>query len=565
MDTSIAAPESILDYVYAHEEHKPEHIFLTQPTGFGAVIDYTWREVLDESRRMAAHLRSCGFEDGARIAILSNNCAHFILAELAIWMAGGTTVAIYPTEKPETIRYVLEHAEASLLFVGKLDGWGKQLKSVTDSLPCIAFPLAPETGYASWDAILAKTSPLIGQAQRAPKDIALICYTSGSTGQPKGVMHSFGRISDTSARIVAFLKSIWVTENDTRVLSYLPLAHVFERAWIECASLVDGNVQIYFTESPQTFLQDLNRARPTSFISVPRLWLKFQQSILAKLPQTALDRLLSDPSTSSTVAKQVLQGLGLEQVLSASSGSAPIAVELLEWYRRLGLNLLEGYGMTEDFAYSFTSTPEFNAVGCVGVPLPGVEARLSTEGEILIKSPGQLVGYYKQPELDCMVFTEDGFFQTGDKGELQANGLLKITGRIKDNFKTTKGKYVAPAPIENRLNAHPIVESAMVGGSGQVAPFAYLVLAQEWRDKLHKTLTKAQVEVEMKKLLLAVNAELAHYERLQMIVIASVPWSIENGCLTPTLKIKRSRIESMIASAMPGWYAKGQAVIWSKV
>lgn len=565
MGTSQVVQKNILDYVYAHEVQIPDHIYLTQPTGFGSVTDYTWRQVLDQSRRMAAHLNSFGFEPGARIAIISNNCAHFILAELAIWMAGGTTVAIYPTEKKETIRYVIEHSEASLLFVGKLDGWAEQYEAVPLNLPCIALPLAPQTHYPSWDDIVEKTLPLTGHVQRAPEDLAMICYTSGSTGHPKGVMHSFGRISDTSVRIVTFLKSIWGTESDSRVLSYLPLAHVFERAWIECASLVDGDAQIYFTESPDTFLQDLQRARPTSFISVPRLWLKFQQGVQAKLPQETLDHLLDDPETRPAVARQILQSLGLDQVISASSGSAPIPADLIDWYRRLGLNFLEGYGMTEDFAYSFTSTPEFNAAGCVGVPLPGVEVRFTDEGEILIKSPGQLVGYYKRPDPNGEVLTEDGFFQTGDKGELQINGLLKITGRIKENFKTSKGKYVAPAPIENRFSMHPMVESVMVGGSGHVAPFAYLVLTQEWRCKLDKTPIRSEVVVEMKKLLLDINADLAHYERLQMIVIASVPWSIENGCLTPTMKIKRNHIESLIASDVPGWYTLGQPVIWSNV
>lgn len=564
MDTVPAPSRLILDYVYEHEFATPDKLYLTQPIGYGEVRDYNWQQVMDQARRMASHVRAKGFEPGARIAILSKNCAHFIIAELAIWMAGGTTVAIFPTETPETIRYILEHCEASLLFVGKLDTWEQQSAAVPEGLPCIALPLAPATDFATWDAIIASTAPLTGNVQRAPNDLALICYTSGSTGQPKGVMHSFARISDVGKRIVAYLKSIWSDEMESRVLSYLPLAHVFERAWIECASLVDGTGQIYFCESQDTFLQDLNRARPTSFISVPRLWQIFQQSVLAKIPSESLDRLLDDPASGPIVARQILQGLGLDQVIAASSGSAPIPSELIDWYRRLGLNLLEGYGMTEDFAYSFSSTPEFNASGCVGVALPGVLARIGDDGEILIKSPGQLVGYYKRPDLDAQSFAADGFFRTGDKGELQSSGLLKITGRLKESFKTSKGKYVAPAPIENRLNAHPMIESAMVSGVGQAAPYAMVVLCADWRAKLDKAISRAQVEVELSRLLAEINTDLAHYERLQMIVIAPEPWSMENGYLTPTMKIKRTRIESAVTNQLPDWYASKRSVVWAK-
>jgi len=191
----MAQAKLLLDYVYAHEAAHPDRVYLTQPIGNGQVVDYSWGQALDQARRMAAHLQGMGFGPGARIAILSKNCAHFFLAELAIWMAGGTTVAISPTEGADTVRYVLAHSEASLLFVGKLDSWERQLPGVPADLPRIAFPLAPPTPYETWDAIVARTAPLGGRPQRAPHDLAMLIYTSGSTGQPKGVMHSFERIT----------------------------------------------------------------------------------------------------------------------------------------------------------------------------------------------------------------------------------------------------------------------------------------------------------------------------------------------------------------------------------
>ncbi|MDO9166390.1 MAG: AMP-binding protein [Rhodoferax sp.] len=553
----------ILDYVYDHEAAHPDQVYLTQPVGGGQVVDYTWGQALDQARRMAAHLRSQGLEPGARIAILSKNCAHFFMAELAIWMAGGTTVAIFPTETADTVRFVLEHSGASLLFVGKLDTWPQQAPGVPAGLPCIALPLAPRTDFETWDAIVARTAPLGGRPQRAPDDLAMLIYTSGSTGQPKGVMHSFERVTRASEGMVNDLKSRIGDKLDNRVLSYLPLAHVFERAWVECASMVSGTTHIYFAESLDTFLKDLNRARPTTFISVPRLWLKFQQGVFSKMPPKKLDRLLGIPILGRIVGRKVLKGLGLDQVLLAGSGSAPIPADLISWYRRLGLNLVEGYAMTEDFAYSFNSTDKQNAPGYVGVPLEGVQARISEEGEILIKSPGQMVGYYKRPDLDAECFTADGFFRTGDRGAQRADGLLKITGRVKELFKTSKGKYVAPAPIENLLNAHPMVELTLVSGVGQQAAYAMVVLAEDLRPKVGDPAVRAQVQDELSRLLGQVNQELADYEQLKMIVVAPEPWTIENGFLTPTMKIRRARIEAAVDPQLESWYLKTDAVHWA--
>ncbi len=559
----MATPKLILDYVYDFEASQPDKVYLTQPVGAGDVKDYTWAQTLDQARRMAAHLQSLKFERGARVAILSKNCAHCFMAELAIWMAGYTTVAIFATETAATVRFVLEHSEASLLFVGKLDIWAQQAPGVPSGLPCIAFPLAPSTDFDKWDAVIGRTSPLTGRPERAPTDMAMLIYTSGSTGQPKGAMITFEAITRAAEGIAkdASAKSGNLPEN--RMLSYLPLAHSFERSWVEAMSMVDGHTQIYFAESLETFVQDLQRARPTFFISVPRLWLKFQQGVFAKMPPKKLDRLLGIPLLGRLVAHKVLKGLGLNHVRVAGSGSAPIPAELISWYRRLGLNLLEGYGMTEDNSYSHTSSEQFNAPGYVGVALPGVQVRISPEGEILIKSPGQFSGYYKQPELTAASFTEDGFFHTGDLGEQRPDGLLKITGRAKELFKTAKGKYVAPAPIENLLNANPMIELSMVSGVGEPAAYAMVVLAESLRPQLADPAVRDRVQAELGQLLGSVNSQLAEYEHLRMIVVAREPWSIENGCLTPTMKIKRSRIEAAVAAQVETWYASRDAVYWA--
>jgi long-subunit acyl-CoA synthetase (AMP-forming) len=553
----------ILDYVYDHEIAHPDRIYLTQPLGGGKVADFTWAQMLDQSRRMAAHLQSRGLPPGARVALLTKNCAHFVMAELAIWMAGCTTVAIFPTETAETIGYVLGHSEASLLFVGKLDTWEQQRPGVPAGLPCIALPLAPKTGFDTWDAIVARTPPLAGRPQRAADDLAMLIYTSGSTGRPKGVIVNFESISRAGEGFARYLRECLGREREGRVLSYLPLAHSMERSTGEAATLIDGNTRMFFAESLDTFLQDLQRTRPTTFTSVPRLWVKFQQGVFAKMPPAKLDRLLKIPLLGRIVAKKVLKGLGLDEVVMAFSGSAPLPPDLIRWYGRLGLPLYEGYGMTEDNSYSHLSDAKHSEPGYVGVALPGVQVRLSPEGEILIKSPGQFSGYYKQPELTAESFTDDGFFRTGDRGELRPDGMLRITGRTKELFKTAKGKYVAPAPIESKLLAHPMLELAMVSGVGRQAAYALVVLAESIRPRLQDAAVRSDVEQQLGALLKQVNAGVAEYERLRMIVVAKEPWSIENGCLTPTMKIKRARIETAAEPMLERWYAQAGTVVWA--
>ena len=553
----MSAQTTILDRFYQHAKDRPDDVYLTQPIGGGRVDDFSFARCLDEARRMATYLKSLGFPPGSNIAIATKNCAHFFLSDLAIWMAGHVSVALYPTLTHDTVRYILNHSEAKLLFVGKLDTWADIQKGVPEGLPCVAYPLAPANSLPKWDEIIKQHEPLPDPPLRAPDDHALIIYTSGSTGQPKGVLHSFRTISNPTERLVDFLG---VRPSD-RSLSYLPLAHAMDRWVSECLSMWVGS-RIFFAEALDTFVEDLKRARPTLFISVPRLWLKFQLGVFSKMPEKKLNRMLKIPILSGIVKKKILKNLGLSEVRFAGSGSAPIPAELIGWYRNLGLELLEGYGMSENFNFSHLTKPGQGRAGYIGHPQAGVECKLSEQGEILVKSPGTMLGYYKEAELTKECFTEDGFLKTGDRGEIDAEGRLKITGRIKELFKTSKGKYVAPMPIENLINANSNVELSLVAGNAMPATHAVLQVAEQLLPKLADPAVRAELEASLEKLLAEVNAQLPDYERLDFLVVTTDRWSPESGDLTPTLKIKRSVLEAKYQPHWEAWHAAKKKVIW---
>ncbi len=550
--------------LYHWEKTRPDEVFLTQPNG-GQVTDYTWAQAGDQVRRMAQHLASLGLPAGSRIALMSKNCAHWIMAELAIFMAGHVSVPVYPSVNAETLRYILDHSESSLMFLGGMDDWSETSAGVPERLPIITIPGAPSfspprENLLAWEDLVAVTPPMQGEMPpRRTDDLALIIYTSGSTGQPKGVMIGFGAMAHAAATTE---KLIDVSPGD-RVLSYLPLAHAYEHAGILSAGLRYG-LHIYFNESLATFADDLRRARPMSFLSVPRLWVKFQLGILQRLPQEKLDALLANPATAEATRRQILEQLGLQDARIAITGSAPLPAAVLKWYRDIGLELLEGYGMTEDFAYSHISYPGRTRVGYVGNPLDGVERRLSEAGEILVKSPARMLGYYKQPELTKESFTEDGFFKTGDMGEIDEEGRLRITGRVKELFKTSKGTDVAPAPIENQLGSHPGVEVALVMGSGQPAAFGMVMLSVDAQAAAQQAEARGEIIRGLEELKERINARLEAHERLEFLAVATEQWTIANGFLTPTMKVRRSIIERHYEPLFDAWFSTRKPVVWAE-
>ena len=558
MASAVAADALALQKLYYWERTAPDRVVLTQPTGGGNVQDYTWREVLDQTRRMAAHLQGLGFAPGSRIGILAKNQAHWLIADFAIWMAGHVSVPLYPTLAEGTVRQILEHSEARLLFVGKLDAWGEMRPGVPDGLPIIRLPLSPATEGQSWDEVIARTPPLQGNPVRDGNELATVMYTSGTTGMPKGVMHSFATFAWSMAAVRKRLGS----DESSRILSYLPLSHVAERTVVE-HNLLASSMRVYFAESLETFAADMQRARPTVFFSVPRLWVKFQQGVVAKMPPQKLDRLLSIPVVSYFVRKKVLGALGLDQCRYPAGGAAPMPPDLLRWYRRLGLEIIEVYGMTENCGVSHCTLPGKQRPGTVGYAYDGIESRLDPEtDEIQVRSPGTMLGYFREPEQTSAAMTADGWLRTGDKGVLDAEGGLRISGRVKDIFKTGKGKYVAPAPIEDRLVMHTAVEACCVTGANLGQPLGILMLNMETARRVADAAERKALEASLAGHLQSINATLDPHERLDCLVIVQQPWTVESGLITPTFKVRRNRIEDVYAAHYERWVVQRRPVVW---
>ena len=569
--TAVDPSKLALQRLYHWEQTAPSRLVLTQPMGKdagGTVATFTWAQVLDGARRMAAHLQAQGLKPGDRVALISKNTAWWLMADFSIWLAGGVSVPLYPTLAAETIRQILAHSEARCLFIGKLDGWAGMRPGVQDfaqaGLPCIRLPLAPAmaempAGTEDWDAITARTKPLAGNPVRDGDELATIMYTSGTTGAPKGVMHSFATFAWS---IEAGLKRIAV-DLDTRMLSYLPLSHVAERTLVEHGLLASG-MQVFFADSLDTFAQDLQRARPTAFFSVPRLWVKFQQGVAAKMPPAKLSRLLKIPILNNIVRKKILGALGLDQCKFAAGGAAPMPPELLNWYARLGLPIVEVYGMTENCGVSHATLPGVQRPGTVGPAYEGVSHRIApADGEIQVKSEGLMLGYYKEPELTRDAFTADGWLHTGDKGGIDAEGNLKITGRVKDLFKTSKGKYVAPAPIEDKLVMHNAVEACCVTGANLGQPLAVLMLNADAIAGVATPAGREALQASLGEHLKTVNATLDPHEQLDSLIVVTQPWTVDNGFITPTFKVKRNRVEEVYGPRYEAWSGGRQKVVWA--
>ena len=528
----------------------PNFIFLRQPID-RKFIEYTRKEVFDQARNIAAALHQMGLKKGDHVALLSKNCAHWFMADLAIMMGGFVSVPLYPTLDKDTIGSILVHSDSKAIIVGKLDDYAQQKAGIPEDLTRIGVTLYGIEEQHRWEQLQREDYPDFTPHELDPEALITIMYTSGTTGDPKGVMHKVKSFNRVASLAFPALKQTY----NKKYFSYLPLSHIAERIGGQMGSIYSGGC-VSFAESLDTFGEDLASVNPDYFGGVPRIYQKFQEKVLEKMPQKKLDRLTSLPILGNIVKKKIRQKMGLDNAQQCYIGAAPSAVSMLEWFDKLGINILQGYGMTEDSILSHFNVVGTNKFGTVGRPFPGVESRISEEGEVQISNGCLMVGYYKNPEKTAEMFTEDGFLRTGDIGEFDDEGYLTITGRVKDQFKTDKGKYVIPAQIELHFYKNPDIEQICVVGVGLAQPIALIVPSEAGSGKSKDDLQNSILSTidEIKPTLMA-------HEKVAKAVIMKEAWTVENGLMTPSLKIRRPKVEALHKDSYLTWYQKEERCV----
>ncbi|HCG8024318.1 TPA: AMP-binding protein [Vibrio parahaemolyticus] len=534
---------------------RPNEVYLKQIIN-RQFVEFTYAEVADQALKLVSALRGLGIQPGDKVALVSKNCAEWFICDLAMMLGDYVSVPIFPTAGADTIEYCVTHSESKALIGGKLDD-PAATQQVIDAMPeliSIALPYdsAPQCQY-QFNALIADAVPSKERPQHYDDKLMSLVYTSGTSGLPKGAMLTYGAFSWSVQQLI---NHIGIQTND-RLFSYLPLAHITERVYIFGSSIM-GGVPTAFPESLDTFIEDVKMHRPTLFISVPRLWTLFQQRIQDKLPQKKLNFLLKIPFVNSLIKKKLAEGLGLDQARVLGCGSAPVSPALLDWYHSVGLNITEAWGMTESFAYSTINYPfRADKIGTVGNAGPGIELKIADDSEIMVRSKGLFSGYYKNDIATQESFDSDGWLHTGDIGAIDKDGYLTIQGRKKDTFKTAKGKFVSPVPIEKKLFEYSRVEMMCLIGLGLPGPILLVVP----HDFPH--FDKERYARTTRKVIARMNQELASHEQIKGVLMIKEPWSIENGVLTPTLKIKRHVLEQKYHELGHNW-PKDELVLWEE-
>ena len=551
--------ESLFDFkFYELENLHRDKTFLRQPFG-NSWEEYSYGEVGLYARKLASGLKSLGLRKNAHIGLISKNCREWVIADLAIMMAGYISVPFFSNLTSKELNNLLEFGDVDLLIVGKVEDWENQKKGVPKDLPIISFPnyegFSIVTDGYQWFDFIEKQEPLEDCHQPKLNDTWTIIFTSGTTGKPKGVVLTYLALDRTKV-IHSQSNPLKVDfKGNNQFISYLPLNHIAERIVIEHTALRYGG-QISFVENLESFVKNLQSVKPSIFFGVPRVYTKFQIGILEKVPQKKLDIFLRIPILSSLIKKKLKKGLGLINANAIASGAAPLPETLRTWFRNIGIDIINGYGMTENCAIT-SQLFEFDRPGSVGKAAAEVEIKIdSNNSEILMKGPFLMEGYYKLPDLTRKTI-KDGWLHTGDQGKIDKDGYLFVTGRVKDLFKTTKGKYIEPLVLESHFTDISEFEQVCVVGLGLDQPICLGVLSDIGKEK-----TKEEIQDFMGEHLEKTNSKLPGYQKISTFVIVKDAWTVENGLTTPTMKIKRNQIDKYYDSNYSNWNNNDAKVVF---
>ena len=549
--------------------------------------------LLERVENVACAIRDAGLATGDRVALVSHNCVDWIVCDFATFFAGCVVVPIYPTQAPDLSAYILEHSGARLLFVDSAETLAR-LRDSGRTLPhTVRFDSTGSDGLADFEARGARVHaahpefPAAYEATLLPDDLAVLIYTSGTTGGPKGVMLSHDNLGfDARVSLECGFEGI---DEGRDVISVLPYSHIYEHTLIYIYLV--AKVRYFICHDPNELLVDLREVRPIEMTAVPRIFdrvlagVKGQAhaagGLRAKLVPWALgvarDRAFATvfegkPSAwlalqyaiaRRLVLSKIATALGLDRVSFLTSGSAPLHLDTAMTFLGLGIPIMQGYGLTETSPVVSVSRLTKNEYGAVGQPISGVDVRIAADGEVLVRGRNVMQGYYRDPEATATAIV-DGWLHTGDVGEIDAAGFLRITDRKNEIFKTGTGKWVSPARIEANIKRSIYVVHAMVIGSGRPHPIA--LISPNWsllrvalpdlpKDSSPEMLARRdEVRSFLTREVHAQTRELASYEQIRRIVVVPSDFSVEGGELSPSMKIKRRVVEARYAAAIDEAY-----------
>ena len=523
--------DTIPQYLTTRARETPDRLWLKDRQG-DQFTTWTWAQAEQEINAAAAWLEQRYGNSQTVFGMLSRNRAHWMLADMAITASGNVSVPLFTTLLPDTAEYILKFSDAKVLFVGESGNWSAIKQILPPAIEIVALPgVDPEVDHIKWETMIAEGKDLKPSHICKPDDLQTLVFTSGTTGVPKGVMQSHASMLKPMQRCVG---AVEITDYP-RFLSYLPLAHVAERQLIWIQSLIYGG-EITFNEDLTTLLRDMADTKPHYLFGVPRVWEQLQQGVLAQFGgQAAFDDALQ--KDRQAVQQKVITALGLQNAEYLLTAAAPTPAALIDWYQNIGITLMEGYGQSEAMGL-IANTGDARKVGSIGIPLEGVEVRINDDGELCVRADGLAAGYYKNPEKTAETFV-DGWVHTGDKATVDDDGFYYLTGRVKDHFKTMQGKFVSPPPMESAFSECEVVEQLCLLGRGYSKTVMVVVLTSP-----AGTLQKSDVEQQLLTAAASVNEGVEHHAHIGAVIVTTEPWTIENGVLTPTMKIKRDKIEA---------------------
>lgn len=586
-EVAVDPNENLTTQLWKNEAERPNHVMGAYRKGDGPFIDITFAQFADDVRRVAAGLMSLGLEKGDRVCLFSPTRYEFTVFDYAIWAAGCATVTIYDSSSPEQVEWIVGNSGAKAIICAT-DDLRKVYLEQAAALGTCEHDFSLESG--GMDDLKAMGKDISDEqvmeraASVTQQDISTLVYTSGTTGKPKGCVLTVRNFVWNAAQVEDSAREVINPQAST--LMFLPLAHIFARV-VQVASVNEGS-KIAYSNGVPYLLEELQMVKPTWMFSVPRVFEKIYNGAVTKAHSEGKGRIFDlaakvaiDYSEETQNGKVSLKTKALHGVFDrlvygklrdlfggrtkwAISGGAPLGARLGHFYSGIGITVLEGYGLTETTAGATVNRPDAFSIGTVGLPIPGTTVKIADDGEVLLKGEHVFSGYWQNPEATAEAIEPDGWFHSGDIGELDSKGFLRITGRKKELIVTAGGKNVAPAVLEDRMRAHPLVSQAMVVGDAQPFIATLITIDPEefprWAEANGKTGTVADNvdDADLKAAVQAAiddaNKAVSKAEAIKTFRILPTDFTIEGGELTPTLKVKRSVVADHYQSVIDSIY-----------